>query len=261
MGLSEDKMRNLFFVGTAGSGKSTLVGAFKTWLEDNGVDSIVINLDPGAETLPYTPNIDIREWISLDEVMSEYGLGPNGAQIVAADLMAVNIRKMMDVVETFKTDYVLIDTPGQLELFAFRESSDRIVTAFGKDKSMLVYLSDPTLCRTPNGFISSMMLSSIVEFRLQLPAINLLSKCDMFKEEETDRMIAWFENSDVLYSDLMDDRRNSESVVGMELLKALDNMGRFGEIRSVSAQEDIGLGDIYSAAQLEFFAGEDTSRE
>lgn len=254
-------MRNLFFVGTAGSGKSTLVGAFKTWLEDNSVDSIIVNLDPGAESLPYTPDIDIREWISMSEVMGEYGLGPNGAQIVAADLMAINIRKMMDIVDTFKTDYVLIDTPGQLELFAFRESSERIVSAFGKDKSMLIYLSDPTLCRTPNGFISSMMLSSIVEFRLQIPTFNLLSKSDMFKEEETERMIQWFENSDVLYGDLMDDMGSSESVVGVELFKALDNMGTFGEIRAVSAQEDIGLGEIYAAAQLEFFAGEDTSRE
>lgn len=254
-------MRNLFFVGTAGSGKSTLVGAFKTWLEDHSVDSIIVNLDPGAESLPYTPDIDIREWISMSEVMGEYGLGPNGAQIVAADLMAINIRKMMDIVDTFKTDYVLIDTPGQLELFAFRESSERIVSAFGKDKSMLIYLSDPTLCRTPNGFISSMMLSSIVEFRLQIPTFNLLSKSDMFKEEETERMIQWFENSDVLYGDLMDDMGISESVVGVELFKALDNMGTFGEIRAVSAQEDIGLGEIYAAAQLEFFAGEDTSRE
>ncbi len=254
-------MRNLFFVGTAGSGKSTLVGAFKTWLEDNSVDSIIVNLDPGAESLPYRPDIDIREWVSMSEVMAEYGLGPNGAQIVAADLMAINIRKMMDIVDTFKTDYVLIDTPGQLELFAFRESSERIVSAFGKDKSMLIYLSDPTLCRTPNGFISSMMLSSIVEFRLQIPTFNLLSKSDMFKEEETERIIQWFENSDVLYGDLMDEMGNSESVVGVELFKALDNMGTFGEIRPVSAQEDIGLGEIYAAAQLEFFAGEDTSRE
>lgn len=194
--------------------------------------------------------------------MTEYGLGPNGAQVVASDLMAVNIRKMMDVVDTFETDYVLIDTPGQLELFAFRESSDRLVKAFGRQDSMLVYLSDPTLCKTPNGFISSMMLSAIVQFRLQLPTINLLSKCDLFQEKETERMLTWFENSDALYADLMDEcHDNPETVVGAELFKALETMGVFGEIRSVSAQEEIGIAEIYAAAQLEFFGGEDTSRE
>ncbi len=253
-------MKNLFFVGTAGSGKSTMVGSMKTWFEDNAVDSIIVNLDPGADTLPYTPDVDIRDWICLDEVMREYGLGPNGAQIVAADLMAVNIKKMMDVVDTFKADYALIDTPGQLELFAFRESSERLINVFGRDSSMLLYLMDPTLCRSPNGFISSMMLSAIVQFRLQLSTLNLLSKCDMFGDK-MDRMVQWFENSDVLYADLMDENKNPESVVGMELFKSLDNMGVFGEVRPVSAQEEVGMEEIYSAAQLEFFGGEDTSRE
>ena len=187
-------MKNLFFVGTAGSGKSTMVGAYRDWMDDAAVDSIIVNMDPGADTLPYEPDVDIREWISLDEVMQEYSLGPNGAQIVAADLMAVNIGKMMDVVSTYKTDYALIDTPGQLELFAFRESSEVTVRAFGRDDSMIVYLSDPSLCRTPNGFISAMTLGALVQFRLQLPMLNLLSKCDTLSEEDEQRMLDWYQS-------------------------------------------------------------------
>ena len=72
----------------------------------------MVNMDPGADTLPYDADIDIRDWIRLDQVMEEYGLGPNGAQIVAADLMTVNIEKMMDVVSDYRSDYVLVDTPG-----------------------------------------------------------------------------------------------------------------------------------------------------
>ena len=124
-------MKYIFFVGTAGSGKSTLVGAYKQWLDDQGVDSIVVNLDPGADALPYAADVDIREWINLEETMREYNLGPNGAQIVAADLMAANISKMTQIIGTYGCDYVLVDTPGQLELFAFRESSQLIVKAFG----------------------------------------------------------------------------------------------------------------------------------
>ena len=202
-------MKNLFFVGTAGSGKSTLVGAYRDWLDDAGVDSIVINMDPGADSVPYEPDVDIREWISLDEVMQEYSLGPNGAQIVAADLMAVNIRKMMDVVNTYKTDYALIDTPGQLELFAFRESSEVTVKAFGRDDSMIVYLSDPSLCRSPNGFISAMTLGALVQFRLQLPMLNLLSKCDTLSEDDEQRMIDWYSVPDVLSTPTPSPRRSS----------------------------------------------------
>ena len=253
-------MRNIYFVGTAGSGKSTMVAAFKNWLDINGIDAIIINLDPGADRLPYEADIDIREWVSLGEVMDEYSLGPNGAQVAAADLMAVNIKKMTSVLETYKTNYVLIDTPGQLELFAFRESSNVIVNSLNKEKSLIVYLADPMLCKRPNGFISSMMLSALVQFRLQLPMINVLSKCDVLGEEEIDRMIDWFDNPDVLHGDLLDEDFNPQTVVGMELFKALENTGIFGEVHAVSAEEEMGLENIYASVQLTFFGGEDAEK-
>ncbi len=254
-------MSNIYFVGTAGSGKSTMVGAFKRWLDDNEIDSVTVNLDPGAEKLPYVPDVDIREWINLDEVMSEYGLGPNGAQIVAADLMAVNIKKVSDVLDKINTDYVLIDTPGQLELFAFRESSNVVINALGKQNSIIAYLSDPTLYRSANGFVSAMTLASLVQFRLNMPIINLLSKSDVLKEEEITRIIDWYSNPDTLYGDLLDEDSNPESVIGMELFRAMEDTGVFGEMRAVSASKEIGLDEIYAAVQLQFHGGEDADKD
>ncbi|MDR0334712.1 MAG: ATP/GTP-binding protein [Methanomassiliicoccaceae archaeon] len=250
-------MRIIYFVGTAGSGKSSLVSAYKEWLDNNGIDAVIVNLDPGAESIPYVPDADIREWIELREVMDEYSLGPNGAQVVCADLMAMNIEKLTDVLGTYKTNYVLVDTPGQLELFAFRKSSNVIVEALGKERSMTVFLADPMLCKTSNGFISTMMLSSIVQFRLQIPMITVLSKSDLLSDDELDKVLTWFADPDALYGDMLDNDSDPQTVIGMELFKALEGVGVFGDIRHVSSKEETGLEELYAASQQCFFGGED----
>ena len=253
-------MKFIYFVGTAGSGKSTLVRAYKGWLDNIDVEAITINLDPGVDMLPYDADVDIREWVALDEVMGEFNLGPNGAQIVAADLMAVNIKKMKEVVDDLSGTYALVDTPGQLELFAFRESSRAIVESFGREDSMVVYLSDPMLCRSSNGFISNMVLASLVQFRLELPIINILTKIDVLNEDETERLVTWYNDLDSLYGDLLDNDSNPQTVVGTELFRALENLGTFGEMRAVSSVESTGLEEIYAATQLQFFGGDDSDQ-
>ena len=54
--------------------------------------------------------------------MEEYELGPNGALIAASDLIAVNLNSVKEELDDLKPDYILVDTPGQLELFAFKDS-------------------------------------------------------------------------------------------------------------------------------------------
>lgn len=39
---------------------------------------IYVNLDPAAEEFEYEPDVDIKDLISLEDVMDEMGLGPNG---------------------------------------------------------------------------------------------------------------------------------------------------------------------------------------
>jgi GTPase SAR1 family protein len=250
-------MHYVYFIGTAGSGKSSLVQAFQEWLDSNGIDSIVVNLDPGADFIPYQADVDIRDWVHLDEIMRDYSLGPNGAQIVASDLMAVNSKEWVPVVKKMETDYCLIDIPGQMELFTFRQSSTALIDELGREDSFLVFLSDPTLAKTPNGFVSDLMLGGITQFRFSLPILNVLSKSDLLKEEELEEVMGWSRDAYALYNALTGPDMDSQAVISIEYLKAMESVGMYKELTPVSAMEGTGMEDIYNAVQQYFEGGED----
>ena len=71
----------VLITGPAGAGKSTFASSFMTHLQTARRTGHLVNLDPAAERFEYEPSIDIRELISLEDVMSELGYGPNGGLV------------------------------------------------------------------------------------------------------------------------------------------------------------------------------------
>ena len=73
--------------GPAGAGKSTFCSALMAHAAAAGRSMFWCNLDPAAERFelpdgsPSTPSVDIRDLISLEEVMEDVGLGPNGGLV------------------------------------------------------------------------------------------------------------------------------------------------------------------------------------
>jgi Tfp pilus assembly ATPase PilU len=65
-------------MGAAGSGKSSYCAALQEHCRLNKRTVHVMNCDPAAEDLHYSPSIDIRELISLEDVEEELDYGPNG---------------------------------------------------------------------------------------------------------------------------------------------------------------------------------------
>ncbi len=249
--------RNVYVIGTAGCGKSTMVRAFHEWLAAQGLDSVLVNLDPGAEELLYDAEVDVRDWIKLSEVMQEHGLGPNGAQVVAADMLALNAGEVAEVLDGFKTNYFLIDTPGQMELFTFRESSKVVIDAFGREDSILVYLNDPALVKTPSGLISSVLLSATAQFRHSLPFINVLSKSDLLAEEDLEKVVKWSGDPIALYDALMEDSTTPKTLLDVEFMKGLETIGVYRRLLPVSSEAMFGFEEVYNQVQLVFEGGED----
>ena len=244
-----DESFNIYFVGTAGCGKSTMTASFSEWLQTQGYDAVIVNLDPGVDTLPYEADVDIRDWVRLSDIMKEYKLGPNGAQIAAADMLALNTGKISNVLSGYDTDFVLYDTPGQLELFAFRDSSKKIIQAFDPEKSMICFLIDPMLARNPNGFVTSMVLSAMTSFRLDVPLTNIVSKADLLTEEEIETIEQWSDSNESLFNALMDKVSGPQNQISIEVLKALETVGVSGGVGFASSESMYGMEDVYNTAQ------------
>src|SRR5947209_12256023 len=79
-------MKTIIMVGTAGSGKSLLASKIFDYYTRNGAFVGMLNLDPGVENLPYTCDVDVRDYVDIESIMRQYDLGPNGSIIMANDL-------------------------------------------------------------------------------------------------------------------------------------------------------------------------------
>ena len=172
-------MNIVFLIGTAGSGKSVLTASLLSWYREKSQNAITVNLDPGVSSLPYEPDVDVRTMIDLEEIMKTYSLGPNGALIFASDLIATKLADIQEEIDSFDAQLVLVDTPGQIELFAFRESGPYLARELKADSKAVLFLVDSLVASTPTNFLSLLLLSTSVQLRMELPHMQVLSKTDL----------------------------------------------------------------------------------
>jgi GTPase SAR1 family protein len=130
----------------------------------------------------------------VEEVMEELGLGPNGGLIYCMEYLLNNLDWLQDHLDTFgDDDYLLLDCPGQLELYThvplMRNVIDRM-RMWGYEASMVaVFLIDTTFVCDTSKFISGSLLSLSAMIALELPHVNVLTKCDLLSEEDVDRIL------------------------------------------------------------------------
>ncbi len=230
----------VFIIGTAGSGKSLFVSAFSDWLKMSKQDVAVVNLDPGALKLPYSPDVDVRNYVDVGNLMEKYGLGPNGALIMAADLIADEIDNVTRDIEEADADIVLVDTPGQMELFAFRASGPYIVSELTKEPKAMVYLFDAVFSINPLNYVSNMFLSAAVYNRFFQPQVHLLSKCDLLPRKEVERITDWAANPRAL-ENAIEQLEDTKRLFSRNIMNAIRQIGLKFMLMPVSAKTNEGL--------------------
>ena len=254
-------MATIYFVGTAGAGKSSLVAAYDRWCKQHALSTLLVNLDPGADQLPYQPDIDIREKVDIATIMEEHGLGPNGAQIAAADMIALDLTSLQEEIGTYRADQVLIDTPGQVELFVFRQSGKVLVEHLAPGESVVAYLLDPFLARTASGFASQLMLAATTLFRFQEPMVHLLSKSDVLTDEDRETIMAWAVDAETLENDILAEAPGMDRELAAHMARLLDTLGSEHHLVAVSSQDGGGMADLYALVQSAVGQAEESTPE
>ena len=82
--------------------------------------------------------------------------------------------------EREELDFILIDTPGQIEIFTWSASgqllTESIASAF---PTVMVYVVDTPRCVAPTTFMSNMLYSLSILYRSKLPLLLAFNKIDI----------------------------------------------------------------------------------
>eukprot|EP01057_Protomagalhaensia_wolfi_P005693 Protomagalhaensia_wolfi_Nauph_80__5692@NODE_671_length_2145_cov_43_323837_g498_i0_p2_GENE_NODE_671_length_2145_cov_43_323837_g498_i0NODE_671_length_2145_cov_43_323837_g498_i0_p2_ORF_typecomplete_len299_score48_81ATP_bind_1/PF03029_17/1_1e73AAA_31/PF13614_6/2e07VirC1/PF07015_11/5e08SRPRB/PF09439_10/9_6e06SRP54/PF00448_22/1_8e05MipZ/PF09140_11/1_8e05AAA_16/PF13191_6/4_7e05NTPase_1/PF03266_15/3_6e05GTP_EFTU/PF00009_27/7_3e05RsgA_GTPase/PF03193_16/0_46RsgA_GTPase/PF03193_16/3_7e02RsgA_GTPase/PF03193 len=169
-------------VGMAGAGKTTLLTALYSYLIHNNKRVYGINLDPACDQVPFPANLDIRTTVNYRNVMKQYGLGPNGAIMTCLNLYATRFDQVLQLIEKRQSelDYILIDTPGQIEVFNWSASGTIILDSLAITvPSMIAFAIDSVRCQRPTTLMANMMYACSVLYKSKLPFVGVFTKSDL----------------------------------------------------------------------------------
>ena len=175
-------------LGMAGSGKTTLMQRLNAHVHEKNWPSYLINLDPAVADVPFGCHIDIRDTVKYKEVMKQYGLGPNGGIMTALNLFATRFDQVMDLVDkrakSDDLDFILLDTPGQIEVFTWSASGAIITETMASTyPTVLIYVVDVARTANPTTFMSNMLYACSILYKLQLPFVLCFNKIDVMSHE------------------------------------------------------------------------------
>jgi len=144
----------------------------------------VVNLDPAVEDqeFQYACSIDIRKLITLKDVMEEEHLGPNGGLIYCFEQLLENMDWLLEELQDYADDYLLVDCPGQIELYSHYNFMNEFVLALQRAGYQVcaVYCLDSQFCEDAAKYIAGTFMCLAAMIHFEIPHVNVLTKCDIF---------------------------------------------------------------------------------
>ena len=255
--------------------------------EDDFLPAYCVNLDPATlgETA-YDVSIDIRDTVNYKQVMEQHQLGPNGAIMTSLNLFATKFDQVLHILEqrafgtknttvtqesvnaTDNTDlssssppihnqhkptmnYILVDTPGQIEAFTWSASGQIISEALASSfPTCLCFVVDTVRCAaSPNTFMSNMLYACSMLYRTRLPLVVCFNKIDVVSH---DFCLDWMRDYEA-FQQALDDHAASSGFYGSltrSLSLVLDEFyANFANAVGVSAVTGEGLPEFCAILQ------------
>jgi len=192
--------------------------------------------------------------------MKQYNLGPNGGILTAANLFATRFDQVLDLLRarqaagTLRT--VLVDTPGQIEIFTWSASGQLVAEALAAHfRTVVVYVVDTPRCVAPQTFAANMLQAVSVLYKMQLPLVLAFNKVDVVRHEYA---LAWMADFEAFHeaidaaprSGYGSDLARSLSLVLDEFYRTLASVG----VSAVSGEGARELAAALEAAGAEYEA-------
>jgi hypothetical protein len=177
-------------------------------------------------------DVDVRELISVDDVMEELGFGPNGGLVYCLEyvpppfhhsisptskslrphspkearltqrFLISNMDWLEDALSSYDSDYLIIDCPGQIEIFTHFPIMKSIIQLFQRlnYNCCAVWLMDCQFITDEGKYFGGVLTSLSVMCQLEIAHINVLSKMDLLGEEAASETISRYLEADTSLS-------------------------------------------------------------
>ncbi|CAG9465331.1 unnamed protein product [Pedinophyceae sp. YPF-701] len=177
-------------IGPAGSGKSTYCDVLHEHCEAIRRPVHFINLDPAAEHFNYPVAVDVRQLITVQDVMEELKLGPNGGLMYCMEFLEESLDDWLEeeLAAYGEDESIVIDCPGQVELCSHGGVLRSVVDWLQRKGWTVcaVYCLDSQFLTNAGKYIAGALQALSAMVTLETPHVSVMTKMDLLPDHLRD---------------------------------------------------------------------------